>query len=75
MLTVKFPRFFIEHAMFDVFPLIPITVWPGPSTKYGPDRDPVGFGVTLSYNWPKSLPDLQEDLPENNTYRRKIFYL
>ena len=52
--------------MFDVFPLIPITVWPGPSTKYGPDRDPVGFGVTLSYNWPKSLPDLQEDLPKNN---------
>merc|ERR1719471_2682977 len=48
--------------MFDVFPLIPITVLPGPSTKYGPDKEPVGLGVTLSYNWPISLPDLQEDL-------------
>ena len=49
--------------MLEVLPLMPITVLPGLSTKYGPDSDPVGLGVTLSYNWPISLPDLQEDLP------------
>ena len=50
--------------MLEVLPFIPITVLPGLSTKYGPDSDPVGLGVTLSYNKPISLPDLQEDLPK-----------
>ena len=43
---------------------MPITVLPGLSTKYGPESDPVGLGVTLSYNCPISSPDLQEDLPK-----------
>ena len=62
-ITVKFPKFFIEQARLEVFPLTPITVFPGLSTKYGPDKDPVGLGVALSYSWPRSTPDLQEDLP------------
>ena len=55
--------------MLEVLPLIPITVLPGLSTKYGPDNDPVGLGVTLSYSWPISLPDLQEDLPKIDWYK------
>ena len=46
--TVRFPRFLMEHAMLEVFPLMPMTVLPGPCTKYGPEREPVGLGVTLS---------------------------
>ena len=32
-LTVKLPRFLMEQAILDVFPLMPMTVLPGPSTK------------------------------------------
>ena len=68
LITVKFPKFFIEQARLEVFPLTPITVFPGLSTKYGPDKDPVGLGVALSYSCPRSTPDLQELLPVTGKY-------
>ena len=37
-----------------------------PSTKYGPDSEPVGSGVALSYSCPMSLPDRQEVRPAKN---------
>ena len=63
LLTVILPRFLIEHAMLDVFPLMPMTALLRPSTKYGPDSEPVGSGVALSYSCPMSLPDRQEVWP------------
>ena len=66
LLTVILPRFLIEHAMLDVFPLMPMTALLRPSTKYGPDSEPVGSGVALSYSCPMSLPDRQEVRPAKN---------
>ena len=39
--------------------LIPVTVTPDFWRKYGPDREPVGFGVARSYRFLRSLPDRQ----------------
>ena len=38
---------------------IPVTACPGFWIKYGPDREPVGLGVALSYRLFRSLPDRQ----------------
>ena len=41
-----------------IFPLTPVTLGVFMS-NHGPDRDPVGFGVAVSYNLLRSLSDRQ----------------
>ena len=47
-ITVWLPRFLIVQARCEVLPLTPTTLVVTVSTKYGPDREPVGLGVALS---------------------------
>ena len=58
---VEFDTFLTIAYLFEIAYILPVTFLldPEPSSIHGPDKEPVGFGVALSYIFPiSSFEDL-----------------